>query len=78
MDKLGNKSASLEIAMIKDSGPRVALSVIDSHDRRTVEAVYRRIPDCGELCPYRTLRLQTALMKCIPQHARMEFARYGS
>ena len=58
MDKVGNKSAQLEIAMIKVAAPNMALKIIDE----AIQAYgarrrLRRCWPCAGLCLMRTLRL---------------------
>ena len=80
MDKLGNKSARLEIAMIKVAGPRVALRVIDD----AIQAhggggVSEDFPLAASYAHIRTLRIADGPDEVHNRSiARMEFARYGS
>jgi acyl-CoA dehydrogenase len=80
MDKLGNKSARLEIAMIKVAGPRVALRVIDD----AIQAhggggVSEDFPLAASYAHIRTLRIADGPDEVHNRSiARMEFARYRS
>jgi acyl-CoA dehydrogenase len=80
MDKLGNKSARLEIAMIKVAGPRVALRVIDD----AIQAhggggVSEDFPLAASYAHIRTLRIADGPDEVHNRSiARMEFARYSS
>jgi acyl-CoA dehydrogenase len=78
MDRLGNKSARLEIAMIKVAGPRVALRVIDD----AIQAhggggVSEDFPLAASYAHIRTLRIADGPDEVHNRSiARMEFARY--
>jgi acyl-CoA dehydrogenase len=80
MDKLGNKSARLEIAMIKVAGPRVALRVIDD----AIQAhggggVSEDFPLAASYAHIRTLRIADGPDEVHNRTiARMEFARHSS
>ena len=80
MDKFGNKSARLEIAMIKVAGPRVALRIIDD----AIQAyggggVSEDFPLAASYAHIRTLRIADGPDEVHNRSiARMEFARYSS
>jgi acyl-CoA dehydrogenase len=80
MDKLGNKGARLEIAMIKVAGPRVALRVIDD----AIQAhggggVSEDFPLAASYAHIRTLRIADGPDEVHNRSiARSEFARYRS
>jgi len=80
MDKFGNKSARLEIAMIKVAGPRVALRIIDDAiQAHGGSGVSEDFPLAASYAHIRTLRIADGPDEVHNRSiARMEFARYSS
>src|SRR5215469_14852401 len=80
MDKVGNKAARLEIAMIKVAAPRIALRIID--DAIQAHGGGGVTSDFGLAKAYagiRTLRLADGPDEVHNRSiARMEFARYSN
>ena len=79
MDRAGNKSARLEIAMIKVAAPRMALKVIDDAIQAFGGAGVTTDPGLAKLyAGIRTLRLADGPDEVHNRTiARMEFAKYG-
>ena len=79
MDRAGNKSARLEIAMIKVAAPRVALKIIDDAIQAFGGAGVTSDPGLAKLYSgIRTLRLADGPDEVHNRTiARMEFAKYG-
>ena len=79
MDKAGNKSARLEIAMIKVAAPRMALQVIDDAIQAHGGAGVTSDPGLAKLYSgIRTLRLADGPDEVHNRTiARMEFGKYG-
>jgi acyl-CoA dehydrogenase len=80
MDQFGNKSARLEIAMIKVAGPRVALRIIDDAIQAHGGAgVSDDFPLAASYAHIRTLRIADGPDEVHNRTiARMEFARHSS
>jgi acyl-CoA dehydrogenase len=79
MDKAGNKSARLEIAMIKVAAPRMALKIIDDAIQAHGGAGVTSDPGLAKLYSgIRTLRLADGPDEVHNRTiARMEFGKYG-
>lgn len=79
MDRAGNKSARLEIAMIKVAAPRMALKIIDDAIQAFGGAGVTSDPGLAKLYSgIRTLRLADGPDEVHNRTiARMEFAKYG-
>ena len=79
MDRAGNKSARLEIAMIKVAAPRMALKIIDDAIQAFGGAGVTSDPGLAKLYTgIRTLRLADGPDEVHNRTiARMEFAKYG-